>query len=178
MTKITGIHNFIKQWSTHLAVLTRVVEKSEGPVLEIGAGLFSTPVLHWMCMSRNRKLVTLEDQEEFFVWARQFRSGGHSIRLINTLDDFNYMKRYDRAFKGRIWGVVFIDHGDDARRGPDAIKFKDIADYVVLHDTNPALQKVYSYDTVWQHFQYRYNWTKANPHTSVVSNFKELDNLW
>lgn len=167
---ITSMFHITKFWSTHIPVLMRVVEISDGPVLELGAGVFSTPVLHWMCMVRQRRLITLEESELYFQWARQFRSNNHSIRHVADLEDFPY--------KDFFWSVVLVDHGDDKRRGRDAIRLKNNADYIVLHDTNPSCQSTFGYDEVWQEFKYRYDWYACSPYTSVVSNFRELDNIY
>jgi hypothetical protein len=57
------------------------------------------------------------------------------------------------------------------------IRFKESADFVVMHDTEPKFHKDYGYDKIWEHFKYKYDWDQASPWTSVVSNFKPLDNL-
>ncbi len=148
-----------KIWSTHLPLLIKAVEASEGDVLEIGGGLFSTPVLHWLCKNLNRKLVTYENDAEYFEFAKQFRSHLHSVRRIEDWGEMDFKHH---------WGVVFIDHHPELRRGIDAINFKDTADYIVMHDTEKP--EKYSYDKVWQHFKYIWHDKGCRPWTSVVSN--------
>ena len=36
-------------YGTHLPLLMEFVLKTEGPILEQGAGMFSTPILHHLC---------------------------------------------------------------------------------------------------------------------------------
>jgi hypothetical protein len=72
----------------------------------------------------------------------------------------------------RSWGAVLIDHTHGPRRAVDVLRFKDTAEYIVLHDTERG---VCGYDTVWPHFKYRYNWEGYKRTAAVVSNFYPLD---
>ena len=149
-----------KAWTTHMPLLMRIVNLTNKPILELGAGLFSTPLLHWMCQEKNIKLVTYENIEEYLNFSKSFQSRNHSVRLIK---DWNEVKAK------RDWGVVFIDHDGD--RAKSAIEFKD-ADYVILHDSES--EKHYGYEKVWSHFKYRYDWTVVKPWTTVLSNKHDI----
>ena len=50
----------ISVMATHLPLLTRAFDESEGPVLEMGTGYFSTLYLDWLCSAFGRKLVSYE----------------------------------------------------------------------------------------------------------------------
>jgi len=168
--------SFPKGYSTHMALLLKVLDKSKGDVLELGGGVFSTPLLHWYCKNKNRKLITYDDEIKFYNFEHQFTSKLHRIKLINNWDEVD-------ASIHR--GLVFIDHGGrrsdhrtrGSRRGIDAIRFKDSADYIVLHDTEPKAWAIYGYDKIWEHFKYKFDWDKCFPMASVVSNFYSLDDL-
>ncbi|MCX6702000.1 MAG: hypothetical protein NTX96_02270 [Candidatus Zambryskibacteria bacterium] len=151
-----------KTYSTHNLILIKTLLLSEGPVLELGSGFFSTPLLHWMCKGMGRKLVTYESNPDYLKFAKKFQSQGHTIRFITNWDEVDF-KTY--------WGVVFIDHTTE-RRSVDAINFKDSADYIIIHDTNTPDE--YGYDKVWPHFKYRYDWKDCRPWTTVVSNFMDV----
>lgn len=158
---------YSKSWSTHNTMLFKTVTQTKGEVLEIGAGLFSTPLLHWLCKEYNLRLTTLESNPDFFKFAKQFQSSMHHIRLVDNVDDYKLNKH---------WGVVFVDHDfSNQLRGNDAIAFKNNADFVVMHDTEA--EEKYGYDKVWGHYKYRYDWKECRPWTSVVSNFKDLSFL-
>lgn len=154
--------NIYKQWSTHMPVLIKAVQMSQGPVLELGSGYFSTPLLHWLCAEKNRKLVTYEDDKEFFQFAYQFRSRNHKIIFVDDWGEIDI---------GQSWGVALIDH-QKKRRDIEALRLKDNVDYLVLHDTNNPR---YHHDRVWPHFKEVYHWKFCTPWTSVVSNRKKLD---
>lgn len=155
-----------KSWSTHMPMLLKVLLMSTGDVVEVGGGVFSTPLLHWLCKIQNRKLITYEDEPEFYRFTREFQSQTHSVRLIKNWDEMDFKTHR---------GVVFIDHHPEHRRGLDAIRFKDSADFIVMHDTERP--EKYNYAGVWEHFKYVRHDTGCKPWTSVVSNKFDLSKL-
>ncbi len=159
--------NFNKQRSTHMPMLIKTVQATTGPVLELGAGPYSTPLLHWLTAGTRRILVTYDNEPLFYNYARRFQSRYH---IVCFTEDWRELDR------DRHWSVVFIDHSgkprDDSRRGEDAIRLKDKADYIVLHDTDNEL--TCGYIPMWKHFKYRYDWKYCEPWTSVVSNFIDV----
>lgn len=151
-----------KGWSTFMPILIKAVSLTNGDVLEMGAGYFSTPLLHWICKYKNL-LFTYENDPLFYSFAKQFQSPKHVIKLVNNWDDIKINKH---------WGVVFIDHVPDNRRGKDIIRFKNNADYIVIHDSER--ENTFGYIEAWGHFKYRYDWKDCRPWTTVLSNFKGL----
>jgi len=145
-------------------MLVKCVQRVDKPVLELGAGLFSTPLLHWLCKEQGVKLVTYENVEEYYKFSKSFQSREHRIRLT---DDWSKVEN-----NGTFWGVVFIDHAPAERRHIDAIRFADKADIVIIHDSDE--REIYQYDNVYPHFKYRYDWTACRPYTTVLSNFNNL----
>jgi len=160
--KITINHS--KGLSSHNAILIKAVLISKGSVCEVGAGLYSTPLLHWLCRAMKKRLITYENNEVFYQFAKKFQSKLHRIRKIEDWNKMDFKKH---------WGVVFIDHAPAKRRGQDVINFKNSADYIVMHDTED--EKNYEYNRVWPYFKYRFDWKEGWPNTSVVSNFYSLD---
>lgn len=155
-----------KHWSTHMPMLIRALEMTEGTVVEVGGGVFSTPLLHWLCKMQNRRLITYENEPQFFAFSKEFQSEKHSVRLINNWDEMDFKSPR---------GVVFIDHHPEQRRGLDAIRFKDSAQIIVMHDSERPDK--YNYNGVWEHFKYVHHWKDCRPWTSVVSNYKDLSKL-
>jgi hypothetical protein len=145
-----------KEVGTHIPTLIKVMGKIKGDVCEVGAGFASTPFLHWLC--QGRKLVTYENDHDYFHFAKKFQTNNHRIRTLKQIE-------FDRH-----WSVVFIDHDNkEITRGDMALKFTN-ADVIILHDTEPRVEENYGYLTMWPKFKYRYDWTETRPWTSVVSN--------
>ncbi len=153
-----------KESGTHIPTLLKVIPLTTGDVCEVGAGFNSTPLLHWLCQGRN--LVTYENDQEWFRFAKQFQTYTHKIYSFNEID-------FDRH-----WSVVFIDSVIDGertqrQRGEDVLKFKNV-DIFILHDTEPIDLGHYHYDRVFLKFKYRKDWTECLPHTSIISNIIDV----
>jgi hypothetical protein len=160
--------------ATHIMLLMRVFDLSEGDVLEVGTGYFSTLLLHWLSSITHRHVYSYESKEYWYERAKKYESKYHHIVLCKDWDSADFDKKH--------WGMVFIDHGPNSRRAVDIPRFANIADYIVIHDTQPDQKHVnlpqdYHYERVWPLFKYRYDYKKVLPWTSVVSNFKELNNI-
>lgn len=157
-----------KNFTTHLPMLLKCVKNTTGPVMELGGGYFSTPVLHWMCGEERRFLLTYDDDEKYFPFIKGFTSRRHRIKLIKDWNDIE-LKIH--------WSVVLVDHGNSMQQRVNTIlKIKDSADYIVVHDTDhrefkPLLEDLY------KNFKYVYNWDGCSPRTSVLSNFKDITTL-
>lgn len=143
-----------KQMSSHIPILLKALSLTEGDVCELGAGFYSTPFLHWLCL--DRKLVSYEDNPDYFHFAKRFQTRRHRIRPMSSIE-------FDRH-----WAIVFIDH-EAERRGVDAVKFTN-ADIIILHDSEPEAQAQYGYEKVWPLFKYRKDFTQNRPNVTIVSN--------
>ena len=159
--------NLSKNYSTHNAMLMKTLLISKGLVIECGGGIFSTPILHWMCKMLDRELITYEEDPAYYVFERQFQSRQHRIRFVKNWNEIKMQKHA---------GMVFIDHHPPERRMIETMRFKDVADYIVIHDTERIDEK-YNLPEVFEQFKYRYDWKACKPWTSVVSNFKDLSFL-
>lgn len=156
-----AIFNNSKLYSTHNPMLIKMVQATRGGVIECGAGVFSTPLLHWLLIGTRRMLITYETHPEFFQFAKRFQSKYHRIRLVDNWLDLK---------PDRHWSVVFIDQ--DKNRAETAMNFKDYADYIILHDSNAA--RKLGYDKIYPHFKYQYEYTGCRPYTIVLSNFRDI----
>ena len=139
----------------------------EGPVLELGVGFNSTPFLHWLCQDKGLQLESFEHISAYYRFFRTFRGDNHKLTYIKNWDDLKIDKH---------WGLVFIDHCAE-RRTTEVIRLANNADYVVIHDTQDDENNPYSLEKIWPHYKYRKDFNQFSPRTTILSNFKELDNL-
>lgn len=154
-----------KMWTSHMPLLIKLLLGTEGTVIEVGSGPFSTPLLHWLCSYTGRKLITYENVKSYFKFAKQFQSKYHSIRFIETWDDLPVQK----------CGVIMIDHEPSERRVVDIERFKDHCDYMIVHDTEEKRNDLYHFDRISHLFKNRVDFTSGN-RTTVFSN-KDLSFL-
>ena len=153
--------------STHMGVLMKTVAMSKGTVLELGSGIFSTPLLHWLCENNGNELITYENHPYYLGFAQDFEDIKHKILSISDeWDTIDFNKHY---------GVVFIDNHPYGKRGELAVKLKDKADFIVCHDSEKM--SLYGYREAFKHFKYRFDYVKEKPFTTVLSNFIDLSNF-
>lgn len=149
-----------KEYTTWMPIILKLAERTKGPILELGSGPFSTPLLHWLCAEKGRELWTYEDIPEYLEFARKFQSRKHHIRLVEDWEKVDYPEG----------SIALIDQLE--KRAETSILLKDKVDYVILHDSEAP--EVYGYDKVYPHFEYRYDWKFCKPYATVLSNKEPL----
>ena len=154
--------------ASHMELLTRIFSVSKGDVLELGAGYFSTTLLHWLSEVSDRWVLTVESDPKWYNRIKKYQTKNHDIKFVND---------YDELKANHNWGLVFIDMKPAERRGIDIERFKNKADYIVIHDTEPEKEDSYQLSNVLSQFKYRYDYTKYHPWTTVVSNTKNLKKI-
>lgn len=114
-------------WCSYMPALINAICRSTGPVLEIGVGHFSTPVLHEVAAS-GRRVVSVEDAPAWIKMFEHYDSPLHEMKAGS----------YDDILPGlaaESWGVTFIDNSPGGeRRRKDFVAFLPISDFVVVHD--------------------------------------------
>lgn len=141
---------------THLPVLSQLLMMTKGPVLEFGSGWNSTPLMYWTCKAQDRLFQSYENDLD---WCKK----------MEGLTD--YVPSWDSLRVPPIrWSIVFIDCRPAKERRELALRYKDHADYIVLHDSEPEINRFYGYTTLYKHFKYKYEYTKLKPNTLILSN--------
>ena len=118
-----------QRFMTHLPALFSALLNSEGPVLEIGAGFGSTPMLKAFCDATDRKFLSFESNPH---WALAMKQHGTFFS-----DDYRALEQ----ISGPLWpafGVVFVDHAPEQDRIRTANLFRGKARFVVIHDWSSA----------------------------------------
>ncbi len=160
---------FSVRYSTHLPVLMQAIAKTSGDVLELGAGLFSTPLLHWLVAAKGRKLVSFDNDPRFYEWAGSLANQYHRIVFVKNWDD---------AWIEKPWDVVLVDHSPDERRIVEVRRLANLARYLIIHDSNGRYEKNYHYSKIYKLFKYHLDFTEAEPSTTVLSNLVDLKDFW
>jgi len=152
---------------SHLPVLMKLFGITNGPIIELGSGTFSTPYLHWACFPNKRPLLTLEDHKDWFdSYMGQFKSDYHEIKFV---EDWNAIDL------STPWSIAFVDHDNQQGRK----RYQDVsrlthADYVVCHDAENYSNHKYGYFHNYREFKYRWKYTACYPYTMVFSNKHNL----
>lgn len=120
-------------WSSHLPALLACIGATTGPVLELGVGHFSTPVLHAICGAQGRFLASWESDPE---WRDAFQ---HYSTWLHSFYCFPYERITSPAPLSfnliRKWSVVLIDNSPGGKNRADCFAaLLPVSDYVVVHD--------------------------------------------
>ena len=155
------------KYGSHIPVLINLLEISDGDVLEMGMGYFSTPLLHWFCRMQNRQLFSYENDPRYYSI---FSGNVFDFHKMTLVDD------WDRTEIDKKWSIVLIDHAPPARRADDIRRLANVAEYIVIHDTSKSQDKHYHYSEIWSLFKHRVD-IKLSCQLSVVSNFVDVAKL-
>ncbi len=163
-------------YGTHMAPLIQAVNKTEGPILELGTGIFSTPYLHYQGILSKRHITSYDNDE---AWLKKFSTSDyHAHRYEGQYHSFIYVDDWDKADIEKPWDVALIDHSPSDRRIVDIKRLAQWAKYIIIHDSHERHERVYHYSEIYPLFKYRTNWEgDANPAT-VLSNLVDLSNFW
>ncbi len=117
-------------WMTHLPALLCAFAATSGAVIELGVGFNSTPILHALCMTACRNLISIEADEG---WIREFRGSLESDRHRFYLGDYETL--VPQVTDGLSFGVGFVDNSPGGiRRKTDFQTLIKCCDIVVVHD--------------------------------------------
>jgi predicted O-methyltransferase YrrM len=142
----------------------KLVQMTNGSIVELGCGMYSTIFLHWACFPRKRRLVTYENNPKYFDFLNQFKSDFHDVRCIDDWDAIDLSEP---------WDIAFVDHSPESRR-VEEIKRLTHAGYVVAHDAENANEKKVHYSRIFNLFKQRYKYDCVAPYTAVFSNKNDL----
>lgn len=146
---------YYPHYGTHLPALIDAVRMTTGPVLELGAGDWSTPVLHQICW--NRLLVTVEKSPQ---WAKRFES-------MNTDKHLFVANLSDGESNWEPWSVILVDN-EAPQRAIDLRRLR--ADIFVVHDTEPNhIGLCVGLQGAVEAFNYRKDYKEPAPWTTLVS---------
>lgn len=167
------------EWGTHSAPLITVVNNTTGPVLEMGSGDFSTPLLHALCAKNNRMLVTADMDSK---WLSYFKDLATSHHIFQNVDpywiDGRYNPSWDKVGGNQLWDVVFIDHSPGRRRVADIIRLRPVTKIFVVHDTEANPEADYGYEPTLSSFKYKYVYDRFPTQTTVVSDVIDVRNFF
>lgn len=154
-------------WGSHLPVLLAAVAASHGSVLELGIGHFSTPALRAICLPMHRKLVSVEDNQEWFDAFKEYADDLH--RLLHA-DYDNIVATLARE----RWGAVFIDNSPGGeRRRKDFAALIHSSDFVVVHDYHAENEEAIS--PMLKNLNWRI-YRKYSPPTLIASETRQIPN--
>jgi len=151
----------MNEYASHLALLStlaRVVSREIVHIVELGSGLFSTPM--WLNRSIWPFVHSVNSYEPDPVWARY-------IEYITRDSRLTIMDKMPPSID--FADIVLIDNGDNRRERVQGIRHVigyETTGLVILHDANELEYMM----TIEPHFENCLVYTGAYPHTAILWN--------
>jgi hypothetical protein len=133
------------------------VHRTRGAVLELGAGSYSTPLLHLLC--GKRRLVTGDSDAD---WLGEFSSLRSNTHEFHHVVDWSAWSQIDGK-----WAVAFVDHWPEPRRPDDIRRLKNNCTFIVVHDANTVLHR--DNPDLLSEFRHVHTYDFLEPWTAVLS---------
>ncbi len=174
-TSLATIHPMIQNrilgdanWGTHQTHLITAVVHTNGPILELGCGDFSTPLLHAICSVNQRTLLSADADKKWLRLFLDLETPWHKFIYVPVFENPNNPQahEWDQVGKGIHWSIVFIDHSPGYRRATDIQRLRTHADIFIVHDTEKAYK---DYKPVLESFKYKFVFKRYKKQTTLVS---------
>ena len=152
------------KYATHQPLLFWAVKNTTGPVLEIGVGAYSTPILHLVC--NDRVLVSLESNPRHMDAYLRLQNENHRVLFVPNWEE---CKLLDME-----WDVVFVGHAPAVVRKPAIMRLRNKCKYLIAHDSECRL---YGYEAAFAEFTYRIDCKWQNKWATILSMTEPLDDI-
>ena len=120
----------IDKYATHQPVLEEILKLNEKPILELGCGRGSTEMISHYSRIKSLMALSIEKDKSWMDKYTHLTTDLHTFKHIDNFRDwFDFYSSLDTE-----WGLVFVDQGEWESRTESVKYYKDIADYVILHD--------------------------------------------
>jgi hypothetical protein len=151
-------------FGTHLIPLAAAVAHTAGggPVLELGMGDYSTPLLHLLC--KDRLVVSIETDGAWAARYEKFRSRTHQLHLVAEW-------QATALIESQRWSVALVDCAPATARAGLIERLRGRATFVVVHDTEADTDAAADYDMepALADYRYRSDYRIFRPWTTIVS---------
>ena len=122
-------------WGSWMAPLLACITATEGPILEIGAGDWSTPFLHHIAITAGRPVHTVEADQKWMQRYRQLEmENRHTLQHAREGYELACHMAAAAATLHGLWGVVLVDGSPSETRAAQCLILRKHATYLVVHD--------------------------------------------
>lgn len=149
----------INPYESHRPLLLECLNFTSGLVIELGCGDFSTPFIREFCNQHKRPFSTFDNNEK---WATK--------HLATFIPDWETNREWIMPCS-----LVFIDHAPGEHRRIAVERYRNIADVMVIHDTEEGADYVYGINGIIKTFRYiRHFEQDGLPRTTAISDKIQL----
>lgn len=182
-------------YSTHQALLVAAMVATDGPIVEMGGGYYSTPLVSAFTAIQGRFAYTIETGEFVYNKLKPYSSDRHRVLLIPgyrfdqvgrfTPEDgtsgneykqrqMDYLQAFWTEHQAKNLGrfsIAFIDQAPGFLRAPAIEFFRDKADFVITHDSEHL--KHYRLEPLISSFGSRWDYDTFQPNSVILSDTED-----
>lgn len=144
---------------SHQRCLVAAALRTEGLMVELGVGWYSTPILHEIAHAQKRKMITYDNNRDWILQFKGLKSEYHDLVTLGWWGDMPLANHY---------GMVFVDQGQPIEREYSIRRMVDVVDVFVMHDTEESF--AYGYNRTLPMFKYQYTDKCQAAWTTIASN--------
>jgi hypothetical protein len=153
----------INDYATHCRVLASALVQSDGPILELGAGTYSTPLIHHL--AGRRPILTVDHNPAWLAKFAPLASSSHTLCVCPQ--DGDGLPEWNKLPYALDWSVALVDQSPACARVCSIAALADHCQWIVVHDTDC---QTYYHDALLRQFKYRFDDKLNSPATTVISN--------
>ena len=117
---------------------------TNGDLLELGMGKFSTTLLHKIAVDSQKQLLSVDSD---INWVSKFKFYNNTkYHKIFSVNNFTNIEHKFGLSKKKMWGVVLVDHINAVQRAFDAKFYAQRAEIVIVHDAEKQGESGYKYE--------------------------------
>jgi hypothetical protein len=164
-------------YSTHQTFLKHYIENTSGDIVEFGIG-GSTGFILNLIKNSNRKLISIENNKDWYdkIISQYPPSNKHEYHFVYKWDEFILNMEKIK------YSIVFIDQSPWEARVTSLNHFKDVAEYIIIHDVDyypnnnifgkHLFDRLYDFSDIFESYGYYLPENISQPPTLVGSNTK------
>lgn len=145
-------------YSTHVPYLIKLLENIKGtknPILELGCGFGSTPILHDFSEKNNVGLLTLEND---INWMTQIKSKFNESHLHKYFQVYDWNESLDKVSQ-QEYSLIFVDQSPWEARKLSIDKLRNKCEFILLHDCDYFLVS----NTIKTYGEFGDHWKEFHP---------------
>ena len=169
-------------YGSHVIPLMAALWATNGAILELGSGWFSTPMIHRVATIQDRSVLTAEASEDWLKYFRFLSSDKHALYHVNNGEDrilsggVQEVEHWEGiGDQHDVWSLIFVDHEPAEQRKKDLQRLRNRTHLFIIHDSEPNGEIYYHFNEVLTSFKYRSVFGKfwSTAFTDIVSDTRQ-----
>lgn len=170
---ITDI-DLTNNYATHAPYLFKILDilkDNNNPILELGCGDSSTPILRHFCQKHNIKLITAENNLNWLNKVKNSFPENKNHEYVAVADWSQFISLSSQM----KYSLIFVDQSPWEARKESIEKLRNCCDFMILHDCDYYIK----YNVINSYSDFAINWKEfypqndgypAGPPTLILSN--------